>query len=98
MLVKIHNSYRNTIAICDSNLIGKTFEENNRCIFINPNFFQGEEKSEKEILEIIEKGTYEDYTFNIVGKEATSLALKAGIIKPEGIIQIQSIPVALVLL
>jgi len=98
MLVKIHSSYRNIVAICDSNLIGKTFEENNRCIFINPNFFNGEEKSEQDILEIIEKGTYEDYTFNIVGKESVALALKAGIIRLEGITEIQGIPIALVLL
>jgi hypothetical protein len=98
MLVKIHPSYRNTVAICDSDLIGKTFEENNKCIFVNPNFFQGEEKSEKEVLEIIEKGSYEDYTFNIVGKKSVELALKSGIIKPEGITKIQGVPVALVLL
>jgi hypothetical protein len=98
MLVKIHSSYRNTIAICDSNLVGKTFEEEIKSLFVNPNFFQGEEKTEQEILEIIEKGIYEDYTFNIVGKEAVSLALKAGIIKQEGIQTIQGIPIALILL
>jgi len=98
MLVKIHSSYRNVVAICDSKLIGKTFEEGIKQIFINPAFFKGEEKNEKEILEIIEKGTYEDYTFNIVGEMAINLALKAGIIKPEGITKIQGIPIALVLL
>ena len=85
MLVKIHKSYREVIAICDTNLLGKTFEEGNRAIFINPNFFQGEEKGEKEILEIIEKGAEEDSTFNIIGQEAVNLALKAKIIKEEGI-------------
>jgi hypothetical protein len=98
MLVKIHSSYRNTIAICDSNLIGKTFEENSKSIFINPNFYQGEEKTEKQVLEIIELGSNEDYTFNIVGKSSVALALKAKIINPEGIINIQGVPVALVLL
>lgn len=98
MLIKVHSSYRNTIAICDSDLIGKTFEEGIRALFVNPNFFQGEEKSEKEILEMIEKGTYEDYTFNIVGKKSVELALKAGLIKQEGIIKIQGVPIALVLL
>lgn len=98
MLIKIHTSYRNTIAICDSNLIGKKFEENQKVLDLTTTFFKGEEKSEKKILEIIEKGTYEDFTFNIVGKQSTNLALKAGIIKPEGISSIQGIPVALVLL
>ena len=98
MLVKIHSSYRNVIAICDSNLIGKTFEEGNKQIIVNPKFYQGEEKNEQEVLEIIEKGTAEDFTFNIVGTEAVKLALKCGLVKEEGITTIQSIPIALVLL
>ena len=98
MLVKIHSSYRNAVAICDSDLIGKTFEQDIRQIVINPNFFQGEEKTESEVLEIIEKGAAEDYTFNIVGKHSIGLALKCGLIKPEGIIKIQDVPIALVLL
>ncbi len=98
MLVKIHASYRNVVAICDSNLIGKSFEEDQRCITMNENFFKGDEKTEKEVLEIIEKGSAEDYTFNIVGEKSVQTALKSGLIKPEGIIRIQGIPIALVLL
>jgi hypothetical protein len=98
MLVKVHNSYRSVIAICDSALIGKTLEDEKRRITINPHFYQGEEKTEKEVLKIIEEGSAEDYTFNIVGEESVSLALKSGIIKPEGIVRIQNTPIALVLL
>lgn len=98
MLVKIHNSYRQIIAICDSDLVGKTFEEGNRQIFVNPNFFQGEEKKESEVLKIIEEGSDDDSTFNIVGEQSTNAALKAGLIKKEGITHIQHIPIALVLL
>jgi hypothetical protein len=98
MLVKIHETYRDIIAICDSNLVGQTFEEGNRCIFINPNFFKGEEKNEKEVLEIIEIGAGEDFTFNIVGEESIKTALKCGLIKDDGVITIQGIPIALVLL
>jgi hypothetical protein len=98
MLVKIHNSYRNTLAICDSNLLGKTFEEGKKQIVLHEHFFKGEEKTEEEVKELIEKGSAEDYTFNIVGEQSVSLALKAGVIKPEGITKIQGIPIALVLL
>jgi len=98
MLVKKHSSYRNTIAICDSELLGRTFEEGQKCIKVAENFFGGEEKNEREVLEIIEEGAAEDYTFNIVGKKSVELALKAGIIKPEGITTIKGVPIALVLL
>lgn len=98
MLVKIHSSYRNVVAICDSNLLGKTFEEGKRQIKINEHFFKGDEKTEAEVLKIIEEGSAEDYTFNIVGEESIKTALKSGIITQEGIIKIQGVPVALVLL
>ncbi len=98
MLVKIHNSYRTVVAICDSHLIGKTFEENQKVIEVSPNFFKGEEKTESEVLEIIEEAAAEDSTFNIVGQESVSLALKAKIVNPDGILTIQGVPVALVLL
>jgi len=98
MLVKIHDSYRVTVAICDSDLIGKTFEEGVKQIKIHENFFKGEEKTEKEVLEIMEKGSAEDYTFNIVGPKSIDIAIKAGLIQKSGIKKIQGIPIALVLL
>jgi len=98
MLVKVHSSYRNVVAICDSDLIGKTFEEGVRQITVNPHFFQGEEKTEKQVLEIIEKGGYEDFTFNIVGEQSIKVAIKSGLIKKDGVIKIQGVPIALVLL
>ena len=98
MKVKIHEGYRNIIAICDSNLIGKRFEKGKIQIDVKPSFYDGEEKTEKEISEIIQDGKAEDSTFSIVGKKAVELALKNNIITKEGIITVQDIPVALVLL
>ena len=37
----------------------------------------------------------EDATFNIVGKESVLTALEAGIIKEDGVMKIQDVPVAL---
>jgi hypothetical protein len=98
MLVKIHKSYRITVAICDSDLIGKTFEEGEKQIKITENFFKGEEKTEQEVLDIIVHGSAEDQTFNIVGQESVKLALRSGLVNPDGVITIQGIPIALVLL
>ena len=98
MLVKIHSSYRVIVAICDTNLLEKTFEEGEKRIIIGKNFYGGEEKSEEEILKIIQDYSEADSTFNIVGKDSTNLALKSGLIKKDGITKIQNIPIALVLL
>jgi len=97
MLIKIHKSYRQVIAICDSNLLGKKFEQGKMNLDLNE-FFNGEEKTEQEVLEIIKDASREDATFNIVGKQAVKIALEAGVIEKEGIKKIQGIPVALTLL
>ncbi len=97
MLVKIHNSYRDAIAICDSELLGKKFEQGNFELEIS-GFFNGDEKSERETLNILKEGAKEDVTFNIVGEKSVALALKSGIISEQGIKKIQDVPFALVLL
>ena len=98
MLIKIHESCRLTIAICDSDLIDKKFEEGIKQLDLTGSFFKGEEKTEQEATEIIEDSQKEDATFNIVGKQSCDLALKLGIVEKSGIITIQDIPIALVLL
>ena len=95
MQLKIHNSYRQIVALTDSDLIGKTFTQDNRQIEIRSNFFEGEEKTQKEIFEILKDMEKEDATFNIVGKESVETALQAGIIDKQGIITIENIPIAL---
>jgi len=98
MQIKIHESYRKIVALADTNLIGKTFEQGIKQIEIKPGFFQGEEKNKEEIIEILKDMQKEDATFNIVGKESVECALEAEIIKKQGIIMIDNIPIALVLL
>ena len=69
MQVKIHKTYRDVIAICDSDLVGKTFEEGDFELNAKENFYGGEEVDEKKLLEIINNMSIEDSTFNIIGQE-----------------------------
>lgn len=98
LLVKVHKSYRNVVAICDVELSGKTFEQGNHELKIKEPFFGGDELSEQEALKIIQKQSDEDATFNIVGPNAVKTCLKAGIITEQGIKNIDNIPYAMVLL
>ena len=98
MQIKIQKSYREIVAICDSELLGKRFEEGKFQLDIKESFYKGEEKSKQEALDILKKMSIEDATFNIVGKESVDTAIKAGIISKQGIKKIQGIPFALVLL
>lgn len=97
MQIKIYNASRKIVALSDSELIGKSFEEGIKRIEIGQNFFQGEEKSKEEVIKILKNMEKEDAAFNIVGKKSVETALDCGIIDKEGIITIQGIPIALVL-
>jgi len=98
MFVNIIKTYRDVVAICDSNLIGKTFEEENFQLEVKESFFKGKEVSTEEAREIVENMSKEDATFNFVGEESVSLALEEGLISEEAIKRVQNIPFALVLL
>jgi len=98
MLIKIHKGYRKTIALSDKNLLNQTFTEDNKEITLHPPFFEGEEINKEKAIETLQDLQKEDATFNIVGKESIQTAIKAGIIKQEGILTIDNVPIALVLL
>ncbi len=98
ILVKVHESYRKIVAICDSELLGKRFEEGKRQLDVKKDFFDGEKKKEDEVIRIIRHEKADDASFNIVGKKSVDAALKAGLIDKNGIMKIQGIPFALSLL
>jgi len=98
MLIKIHESYRYVVAICDSELLGRYFDEGKFQLDIKESFYGGKEVYEEELLKMIKKMSGEDATFNIVGEESVKTALKAGIISGAGIKKIAGIPYALVLI
>lgn len=98
MLLKIHKSYRNVVAICDSDLIGKKFEDGKFQLDVKESFYKGEEKPEEFILQVIRKMSAEDATFNIIGKESIQTAIKAGIINEDSVKEVQGVPFTLVLI
>ena len=97
MLIKIIQTYRDVVAVCDKELIGKRFEEGKFQLDVKENFFNGDETDEKKAIEIMEQMSMKDSTFNIIGKKSVNTAIKAGIISKEEIRKIQDIPFALIL-
>ena len=85
ILVKFHED---VVALCDSDLIGKEFEEGNRYLKVSERFYKGEEISEEEIRRLF-KGVD---NLNMVGKEIIGFALKEGFINEEDVISIQGVP------
>ncbi len=98
MLIKIHKAYRAVVAVCDSEILGKKFEEGIKQLDVRENFYNGEKKTESEMIDIMRDLAMEDSTFNLVGKKTISCALKAGLISQEGVKHVSGVPFALVLL
>lgn len=98
IFVKLHKSYRTVVAVCDSELIGKKFEEGIKQLDVRENFYKDKEKSFDEVVEILKFQKAEDATFNIVGKNSINAAKKAELISNKGIYYVNKIPYSLVLL
>ena len=98
MFVNVIRTYRDVVAICDSKLLGKKFEQGKFQLDIKETFYKGEDVSEEEATKILTDMAKEDATFNIVGEQSINVALKVGIIDKQSIKKIQDIPFALVLL
>ncbi len=98
MFIKIHKSYRPVVAICDSNLIGKKFEEGEFQIDVKEAFFKGDEITKEMAIQMLKKQALEDATFNIIGKESIQASVEAEIIKATEISTIAGIPFSLSLI
>jgi hypothetical protein len=98
ILVKIHQTYREIVAVCDAELLGKKFEEGNLQIEVNEYFYGGEIMAKSKIVKLIKEKLQEDACFNFVGQRSIELGIKAGIIDKGNIIRIQGIPHAMALL
>jgi hypothetical protein len=98
MFVNVIKSYRDIVAVCDNELLGKKFEDGKFQLDVKESFFKGKESSREEVSEIMRDMKLEDSTFNIIGEESVKTALETGIITKEGIGKIANIPFALVLM
>lgn len=96
--IKIHKSYRNVVALCDAEILGKKFEEGIKQLEVRENFYKGGEIKEDEAKKILQDELKDYATFNIVGKKAVALALKIGIVNKGNIGEVGGIPFAIVLL
>lgn len=93
----MHKATRLAVALCDSDLIDKRFEEGKLQLDLTTSFFKGQEKSLDEVKELLDFYRKEDACFNIVGKQSCDLALEIGLFFKEDVSEIQGVPFVLVL-
>ncbi len=98
MFVNVIKTYRDVVAVCDKELLGKKFEEGEFQLDIKESFYKGKETPEEDLIKIMKSFSREDATFNIVGKKSVATALKAGIVSEDNVRKIRGIPFVLILL
>ena len=72
------------VAVCDSDIVGKKFSENEPEIEINEKFYGVEEVEEVEVKKALREATIA----NIAGEKAVKLAISIGIVEEKNTIRI----------
>lgn len=76
------------LAICDSDLLGKTLREGKIVFHVKDEFYNGGKVSLEEAVNMIENSTI----VNLVGKNCIEKAILKGYIHPEAVLQISGVP------
>jgi len=92
MIAKLHKSRDNRIvvAVCDSELLGKKFEEGNLQLDLTSGFFKGEEKKDAVVGDLIRNAD----SVNLIGEKAVNLGIQEGVIEKGHVRRIAGIPYA----
>ncbi|MDQ1253439.1 MAG: uncharacterized protein QG646_2606 [Euryarchaeota archaeon] len=89
MYLKIYKNGTNVlVAACDKELIGKKLKHGDAAIEIRRDFYEGEDVSEEELQNALQKAT----TANLFGEKTVNCAVKCGIIDPDSVIMIDCVP------
>jgi len=90
MIVAVHKHEdgRLFIAICDEDLIGKKFEEDEKRLDLTSEYYIGKKMNKEQAWKIANLS----YMTSFIGKEAVALGLEKGVVLKEKVITIQGIP------
>ena len=93
---KLHECEGKTIcSVCDSEILGKVFEENERVLDVDESFFGGEKSGLKDIKKIANH-IRESHTSNIIGNRIVAELVKEGALKAGSVKEISGIKYAMV--
>ena len=94
MNMKIHRmGSGEVIGICDTELIGSTYEDEKACISITADFFGTQPVSRDEIEHVLKEGI----NITMIGTQTTALAIQIGVLCEDDIVLIQGVPYATIL-
>jgi hypothetical protein len=76
------------LAICDSEMLGKTLRQGKIIFHIKDEFYNGGKTTVEEAVSMIENSTI----VNIVGKNCVKRAIVKGYVHPDAVLQIEGVP------
>ena len=76
------------VAVCDLELIGRTFREGELHLSVSEDFFKGRPADEREVKKALEGATIA----NLVGEQSVACGIESGIIDEQCVIKIDGIP------
>ena len=71
------------VSVCDPDVLGETFENGAVSLTVDPDFYDGPEASETEVLDSLARCS----TANIVGTEAVALAVEHGFVEEANVLE-----------
>jgi hypothetical protein len=87
--VNIRKTGKNILlAICDSEMLGKTLRQGKIIFHIKNEFYNGGKTTVEEAVSMIENSTI----VNIVGKNCVEKAIAKGYVHPDAVLQIEGVP------
>ncbi|MCD6414472.1 MAG: DUF424 family protein [Candidatus Diapherotrites archaeon] len=89
MIAKIHEAQGEIIlAACDSELMGKNFEEGDLSLRVTERFYNGFELEEEQLEELMDECTIA----NLVGEKVIAIAVRKKLVKSDRVIRIAGVP------
>ncbi len=74
------------VAVCDSEILGETFEEGEVSLTVTEEFYGGEEVDDGVVVDSLSRATIA----NIVGTDAVELAVREGFIDEANVLEVGS--------
>ncbi|MFB6070656.1 MAG: DUF424 domain-containing protein [Halanaeroarchaeum sp.] len=74
------------VTVCDSDVLGETFEEGDVSLTVTEDFYGGEPRDEEDVVESLGRAS----VANLVGREVVELALDEGYVEEDNVLDIDS--------
>lgn len=74
------------VSVCDRDILGETFEEDEVSITVDPEFYDGERVEEEAVIDSLARAA----VANIVGTKSVQLAIDRGIVDEANVLEIDT--------